>query len=156
MLFSADTRRLFVLLCFSCLTLFMSVEEMWQFSLIFIQVGTGSISSEAPSTQDGQTSQVWVDVQNGIGWKEPGFQMWWTGSSGYSASQKLGVLSWRAQGFARHICASNILQIVGCGGEENAQKSWQISWRWYFLSQRKIKIMLQKPKTKIMKNFYVI
>lgn len=97
-----------------------------------------------------------LDVQTGIGRKEPGFQMWWTGSSSYSASQKLGVLSWWFQGFARHIWAPNILQIVGCGGEENAQKSWQISWRWYLLSQRKVKIMLQKPKTEIMKNFYVI
>lgn len=94
-----------------------------------------------------------LDVQIGLGWKEPDFQIWQTGSTGCSASWKLGVLSWRSQSFSRHIWASIILQVSGCGGKENAQMPWEISWRWYFLSQRKIKITLQKPKTEMIKNF---
>lgn len=42
----------------------MQVEEMWQFSLVFIQVRIGSVCSETPSTQDGQTPLVWVRFSN--------------------------------------------------------------------------------------------
>lgn len=39
-----------------------------------------------------------LDVQIGLGWKEPDFQIWQTGSTGCSASWKFGVLSWAFPG----------------------------------------------------------